>query len=171
MEELAKKLEQLRDLIKAVKMQQQPKPTLGIPKIPEIKPPSPPSLTPSAAAAPKISTGSGPNSKKDPKKVAQQIRDGSMSTKTQKVMLKAQWSDEDVKKADEIAQSQMYHIHEGPHRITKEPLTVKQIQERHGGIKKLENSGFVLHPHNATPAPAVKKADIRWEDPSDPASI
>lgn len=45
-------------------------------------------MTPPKTSA-KISAGAGPDSKKDPKKVAQQIKDGSMSTKTQKVMLKA----------------------------------------------------------------------------------
>lgn len=88
MEELAKRLEKIRDLLKAMR---QSKPLQGpkIPQLPPIKQPSAPSMTPSATAAPKIGTGQGPNSKKDPKKVAQQIKDGSMSTKTQKVMLKA----------------------------------------------------------------------------------
>lgn len=88
MEELAKKLEQLRELIKAIKLQAKPA-APALPTIPAPKQPSPPPMTPSTAAAPKIGTGTGPNSKKDPKKVAQQIKDGSMSTKTQKVMLKA----------------------------------------------------------------------------------
>jgi hypothetical protein len=93
MEELVKKLEQLKELVKAIR-QSQVKPIAPItppalPTIPAPKAPSPPPMTPSAAQAPKISTGQGPNSKKDPKKVAQQIKDGSMSTKTQKVMLKA----------------------------------------------------------------------------------
>jgi hypothetical protein len=87
MEELIKKLQKLNDLIKAIKKQAAPGPTL--PDLPQPKQPSPPSMTPSMAKAPKIGTGAGPDSKKDPKKVAQQIRDGSMSTKTQKVMLKA----------------------------------------------------------------------------------
>ena len=85
MEALAKKLEHLRDLIKAIRQTQMS----TMPTIPAIKPPNAPSLTPTKAAAPKIGIGTGPNSKKDPKKVAQQIKDGSMSTKTQKVMLKA----------------------------------------------------------------------------------
>lgn len=88
MEELAKKLAQLNDLLKAMK-KPEAKPLHSVPSIPPIKPPAPPSMTPSAGAAPKIGTGSGPSAKKDPKKVAQQIKDGSMSTKTQKVMLKA----------------------------------------------------------------------------------
>lgn len=92
MEELAKKLTQLTDLLKAMKKPTQTAPTmlsLAAPTIPPIRPPSPPSMTPKATAAPKIGTGTGPSAKKDPKKVAQQIKDGSMSTKTQKVMLKA----------------------------------------------------------------------------------
>lgn len=87
MEELTKKLEKLRDLIKAIR--QSKSPMAALPQIPTPKQPSPPSMTPSSAKAPKISTGEGPNSKKDPKKVAEQIKNGSMSTKTQKVMLKA----------------------------------------------------------------------------------
>lgn len=88
MEELIKKLTQLTDLLKAMKKPDAPK-AFSIPALPAIKPPPAPSMVPAKAAAPKIGTGSGPNSKKDPKKVAQQIKDGSMSTKTQKVMLKA----------------------------------------------------------------------------------
>jgi len=90
-------------------------------------------------------------------------------------MLKAQWSDDDVEKADQAAQNKLYHIHQGPHRITSEPLNVKQINARHGGIQRLENNGFILHPHVPAPvAPVapVKKAGDRWEDePSDPANI
>lgn len=95
MEDLIKKLEQLKDLIKAVR-QAQPaggnpprNPMPSLPKIPSHKPVTAPSMTPKAAGAPKIGPGTGPMSNKDPKKVAQQIKDGSMSTKTQKVMLKA----------------------------------------------------------------------------------
>ena len=92
MEELVKKLEQLKELIKAVKANVPQMPT--IPAMPTIKPPGQPTMSPKATAAPKIGVGEGPNSKKDPKKVAQQIKDGSMSTKTQKIMIKAdtgQW--------------------------------------------------------------------------------
>ena len=88
MEELVKKLTQLTDLLKAMKKPDAPKGP-ALPTLPAIKPPAPPSMTPTKSAAPKIGTGAGPDSKKDPKKVAQQIKDGSMSTKTQKVMLKA----------------------------------------------------------------------------------
>lgn len=92
MEELVKKLTQLTDLLKAMKKPTPTAPTMLVataPTIPPIRPPTPPSMTPAKTAAPKIGTGTGPSAKKDPRKVAQQIKDGSMSTKTQKVMLKA----------------------------------------------------------------------------------
>ena len=157
MEELVKKLTQLTDLLKAIK-KPDAKPMHALPTLPTMKPPAPPSMTPSTAKAPKIGTGEGPNSKKDPKKVAQQIKDGSMSTKTQKVMLKAdtQWSSDDVEKADNVAGQKLYHIHDGPHRITSEPLNLDQIKKRHGGVQKLENSGMRLIPHTSQPAKLVK---------------
>jgi hypothetical protein len=91
MEELVQKLKQLNELMKAVKQNKPAAPAL--PSIPAPKQPSPPPMTPPATTAPKISAGQGPNSKKDPKKIAEQIKNGSMSTKTQKIMLKAngQW--------------------------------------------------------------------------------
>jgi hypothetical protein len=94
MEELVKKLKQLIETLRLEKGLSDagsafPKAKLKVPSIPAIKPPAPPSMTPTKSAAPKIGTGTGPSAKKDPKKVAQQIKDGSMSTKTQKVMLKA----------------------------------------------------------------------------------
>ena len=88
MEELVKKLENLNDLLKAIKKLNPPI-APKLPELPSHKAPPQPSMTPPKAAAPKIGTGEGPNSKKDPKKVAQQIKDGTMSTKAQKVMLKA----------------------------------------------------------------------------------
>ena len=92
MEDLVKKLENLRDMLKAinsVKPKLNPQVAPKLPEIPSHRSPPQPSMTPKASAAPKISSGEGPNSKKDPRKVAQQIKDGSMSTKTQKIMLKA----------------------------------------------------------------------------------
>jgi hypothetical protein len=96
MEDLVKKLLEIKALIKAIKASQ---PNATLPSIPPIKPIRPPSML--TAPKPAKIPGPGPDSKKDPKKVAQQIKDGSMSTKTQKVMLKfdknGQWS---LEKAD-----------------------------------------------------------------------
>lgn len=148
MEELFKRLSKINDLIKAIKAIKAP----TLPTIPAPKPPAQPSLNPGKAAAPKISTGSGPNSKKDPKKIAEQIKSGAMSTKTQKVMLKAdQWSNDDIEKADKEAGQYLYHIHQGPHRITDKPMSVEQINKRHGGVQKLENAGFRLIRHEEKP--------------------
>lgn len=89
MDELAKKLEKLKDLIKAIRQTNPVSLGPKIPAIPAIKPPSTPSMVPSGNKNAKISSGAGPDSKKDPRKIAEQIKNGSMSTKTQKAMLKA----------------------------------------------------------------------------------
>lgn len=118
MEDLVKKLEQLRDLIKAVKQMKPAGPTL--PSIPAPKLPAPPSLTPKASTAPKIGVGQGPNSKKDPKKVAEQIKNGSMSTKTQKVMLKV----------DNNGQWELTEKIEAPKPNPKDPVLNPKLPEK-----------------------------------------
>ena len=98
MEELYKKLEELSKAIKAIKAIKKLNPPVGpkLPDVPSIKAPPQPTMQPASTKAPKIGTGEGPNSKKDPKKVAQQIKDGAVSTKTVKDVLKSdkngQWS-------------------------------------------------------------------------------
>lgn len=91
MEEYKDKLNQLIKAIRQIKQLQGPQ----LPKLPLPKQPSLPAIK-QQSTNPKISSGVGPDSKKDPKKVAEQIKNGSMSTKTQKVMLKfnqnGQWS-------------------------------------------------------------------------------
>lgn len=144
MESLIKKL---TDLVKAI---QQIKPQHKIQSLPALKAPPQPSMRTSGRQEMKMH-GISPNSKKDPKKVAQQIRDGSMSTKTQKIMLKTdQWSMDDIEKADQQANQSLYHIHQNGYKITDKPLTVQEITKRHGGIKHLENNGFRLIRHNPT---------------------
>jgi hypothetical protein len=95
MEELYKKLTQLSDLLKAMKKPEAGPKGPSIPTLPSIKPPPTPSMSSKAPVNAKM-PGMSPTAKKDPKKIAQQIKDGSMSTKTQKVMLKVekngQWS-------------------------------------------------------------------------------
>lgn len=91
MEELLKKLEELNKALKTTKAQTHLNPQIApkLPALPAIKAPPQPSMTPPATTAPKIGTGEGPNSKKDPKKIAEQIKNGSASTKTVKDVLKA----------------------------------------------------------------------------------
>jgi hypothetical protein len=79
MEELFSKL---TVLLKALK-ESKPAQHSGF-KIPPIKPNSPPPM--SVPPAPIKPIASAPASKKDPQKIAAQIKDGSMSSKTQKVM-------------------------------------------------------------------------------------
>lgn len=99
MEELLKNLIKINSLIKAIKAKSLGNPPL--PTIPGLKKPTPPSMTPNI---PNKMPGVAPEAKKDPKKIAQQIKDGSMSTKTQKIMLKTakngQWTLESDPKSD-----------------------------------------------------------------------
>lgn len=91
MKPLSKKIDELFDLLKAVKAGLTVKPNIQSPmqSIPKIEPVKAPSIKPSKASEAKL-PGVAPDAKKDPKKIAQQIKDGSMSTKTQKVMLKSE---------------------------------------------------------------------------------
>lgn len=90
MEELIKKIEQLIDLVKAVKA---PQPAQGpkAPSLPSIKHPPQPSMTATQTQT-KI-PGMNPDSKKDPKKIAEQIKSGAIR---KPAMIKAdhngQWS-------------------------------------------------------------------------------
>lgn len=42
----------------------------------------------------------------------------------------------------------LYHVHKDGYRVTSEPLSLRQINNLHGGVKKLEASGHVLVPHD-----------------------
>lgn len=147
MDNLLKKINELMALAKAINAS-----TPAIPAIPAIKPPPPPSMK--APQKNKKIPGMVLDSKKDPRKVAQQIKDGSMSTKTQKIMLKGeeclkidqngQWS---LEKGEKDKEQYLYHIHEGPHRITSKPLSLEEIKAKHGSVQKLENNGFRLIRH------------------------
>jgi hypothetical protein len=94
MEELRKKLEML---VKAVKAAKQKPAGYSLPAIPSIKPPPPPSMK-SGGKETKL-PAPAPNSKKDPRKIAQQIKDGVMTNKTQRALLKfdqnGQWTLQD----------------------------------------------------------------------------
>jgi hypothetical protein len=78
-----KKLYEKLALFKASLKQGQPK--IQLPKIPEIKPIKPVTIKKLAVKPAKL-PAVAPDSKKDPKKIAQQIKDGSMSTKTVKLL-------------------------------------------------------------------------------------
>lgn len=77
MEDLFKKIEQIRDLIKAIL----PKSTgQSVPSLPKIAPPAQPSMT--STPTPTKLPGIGPDSKKDPKKIAEQIKSGAIRKPT-----------------------------------------------------------------------------------------
>jgi hypothetical protein len=50
-------------------------------------------------------------------------------------------------KAIDTTGGPLYHIHKDGYRITTEPLSLRQINNTHGGIKRLEASGHTLVPH------------------------
>jgi hypothetical protein len=90
MESLYKKLE---ELLKAVKSQARPMHP-PLPKMPEIKPVASPTASAGGSKPPKM-PGINPGSKKDPVKVAQQLKQGKTQKKTMpllKVEKNGQWS-------------------------------------------------------------------------------
>jgi hypothetical protein len=117
MDELFKKLEQLEALIKRfIPKTVQPSPLPELPKIKEIKPISAPSMTP-----PKPSTkmpGMAPPSKKNPRKVAEQIKNGQVRAEAMASLKRSnndQWSlakDDSTKTQEEspaVAQSFLHN--------------------------------------------------------------
>lgn len=95
MDKLYKKVEAIKDLIKALKESGKSHNVPKFPELPSIKGPTPPSPIPMKppGKVKDMPVGQAPDGKKDPKKIAEQIKNGSMSSKTQKVMLKnnGQW--------------------------------------------------------------------------------
>lgn len=129
MQKLIKKMKLLSDTIK-----NNISPNL---RMPSIEPPQP-VKTPSLAA----------NSKKNPKKVAEQIKspyekDFAMQSANQQIKANTNPLAFTTKSEQD---GMMYHIHQDGHRITDTPLSINQINEKHGGAKKLEGAGFLLVP-------------------------
>lgn len=92
MEELFNKIKVLRDMLKAIapKLPERPLPQA----LPSIKTPTPPSMN-TKPSAPKLQ-GVSPDSKKDPKKIAEQLKSGQVKAAKATSMLKydknGQWS-------------------------------------------------------------------------------
>jgi hypothetical protein len=129
MESLIKKLAQLSDLMKASLM-----PSLRMPSIEPPKPPKAPSLA--------------PKPKKNPIKVAQQVtapsaKDFAMRQATAQVQAA---SNPLAYTAKSEGESYHYHITENGYRITDKPLSLSDINVKHGGVKNLESAGFRLVP-------------------------
>jgi hypothetical protein len=54
----------------------------------------------------------------------------------------------------------MYHIHQNGMKITSQPMTLKDIHEKHGGVQKLESAGYRVVPHK--PESVSVKKNGQW---------
>jgi hypothetical protein len=129
MEKFVKKLNEIKDLLKAGLM-----PSLRMPSIEPPKPPKAPSLA--------------PKSKKNPVKVAQQVqapqaKDFAMGQAVMQVKANTNPLAFATKSEGE---SYHYHILQNGQRITDTPVSMQEINIKHGGVKRLENAGFRLVP-------------------------
>lgn len=127
MTNIHEKLTHIIDLIKANLM-----PSLRMPSLEPPKPPKAPSLA--------------PKSKKNPVKVAQQVqapsaKDFAMRQATQQVQSN---TNPLAYTAKSEGDSYHYHITENGYRITDKPLSIADINAKHGGVKNLEDAGFRL---------------------------
>ena len=58
----------------------------------------------------------------------------------------------------------LYHIHENGKAITSTPMTLKDIHEKHGGVKKLEGSGFRVVQHKPEEVKIAKNGQWSLDD-------
>lgn len=129
MESFVKKLNEIKDLLKANLM-----PSLRMPSIEPPKPPKAPSLA--------------PKSKKNPIKVAEQVKapqakDFAMEQASQQVKASTNPLAFTTKSEGE---SYNYHIVQNGYRITDKPISLEEVNVKHGGVKRLESAGFRLVP-------------------------
>jgi hypothetical protein len=129
MKSLIKKLNQINDLLKAGLM-----PSLRMPSLEPPKPPKMPSLA--------------PKSKKSPIKIAQQVqtpdaKDFAMGQAAMQVKAK---NNTFAYTAKSEGESYNYHIVQDGHRITDRPVSMEEVNTKHGGVKRLESTGFRLVP-------------------------
>lgn len=92
-------------------------------------------------------------SKKDPKKVAEQLKNPDDKKLAQEFLTITGLGQWDIKKTDDQS---LYHIHTNGHRITDEPMPLAHIIARHGPVRHLESKGFRLV-QAPKPAPAPKQ--------------
>jgi len=143
--------------------------------LPSLKPPSMPKPSNTSKAGKIGIPGTTTPTKTNPIKAAEQIHNKSLKDKKMKEaqgsmkpieMIKTdangQWS---LDKAD------LYNIHVKGHPITptshinSEPLSLKDINEKHGGVKHLEANGHLLHKPILPEIPKVKKSlSEKFED-------
>ena len=127
MDSLFKKLDELSDLLK--KAQAQFNPSIKMPKPPKA------GIVPKQPKIP----GMTPSSKKDPAKVAQQLKNKELKPKTEMTSFNSggQWSlnKQDLPKPKE----DLYHIHVDGHVVTDKPMNLKELVSNHGPVKRIES--------------------------------
>lgn len=148
-EDLYKKLNSLLDLIKNYSNL-----LPSLPESPQIKPPKINNQIRHKKQT-KI-PGVAPDSKKDPRKVAEQIKNGAMSIKTQKILFKNDdifdgwsspaWDQSLIEKVDNTKKYRSYHIHQDGYKITDKPMSLMDINKKYGSVNYLESLGFTLVP-------------------------
>lgn len=99
-----------------------------------------------------------PTSKKSPVKSAEQtqnkdIKDLKMKEAQAQLKIKPMEKEEGSK--------DLYHIHQNGMKITSAPMTLQDIHTKHGGVKKLESSGYRVVPHK--PEQVSIKKNGQWE--------
>lgn len=129
MEHFVKKLNEFKELIKNKLM-----PSLRMPSLEPPKPPKMPNLV--------------PKSKKNPIKVAEQVKapeakDFAMGQAASQVKAN---HNPFAYTAKSEGESYHYHILQDGHRITDTPVSMEEVNVKHGGVKRLESSGFRLVP-------------------------
>ena len=110
-------------------------------KMPKMSTPKPPSL-PKAGVAPKM-PGMGPSSKKDPIKVAEQLKNKELKPSIKPQMLK-----------DEAGPTH-YRIHVDGHPVT-EAMPLSHLTAKHGPVKHIESAPG----HRVMPVKAPKPVKI-----------
>jgi hypothetical protein len=138
---LVKKINDLRDCLKSLTT----KPIL--PAISEVSSIPNQSLTKPSIKPAKIPSPP-PGSKKDPKKVAEQLKAAEVQKLNMPVLkfdTNGQWSLDKTEIPDD---GPKYHIHKDGYKITTEPMSLKQINNRFGSVKHVESTGHMLVPHD-----------------------
>jgi hypothetical protein len=97
------------------------------------------------------------------KQVARAYRNKRLKTKKPDGSYKITGTPKEIEKAESL-----YHIHQGGTKITSQPITLKEIHEKHGGAKKLESNGFKVVPHQSENKDIKKSKDGRCWDGYEP---
>lgn len=99
--------------------------------------------------------GQASASKKNPLDVAQQTHNKDIKD----IRMKEAHAQIVMQKAEDL-----YHIHENGMKITSEPMTLKDIHEKHGGVQKLESNGYRVVPHKLEEVKIAKNGQWSLDD-------